>query len=63
MNRFTIRFKDSNVLKLIEECCEITYQSPVIELVFVKTELTREELMDIEGVFKVETPRVGRLCI
>ena len=62
MNRFTVRYKDENAVKLLDKYGEITYKSSMISILFINTQYSKEELLEVEGVLKVEEVRIGKLC-
>lgn len=61
MNNYFIRFTNNSVLKEVVQHGEIIYQSPIMNLIGIRTETSKEELRNIEGVMKVEKERMGKL--
>lgn len=60
MNRFLIRYDNEKTLKSLEKLGEITYKSNIINLIFINTSLSKDELLDIEGVEQVTKERIGK---
>lgn len=61
MNTYFVRFTNDSVLKKVAQHGEITYQSPIMNLIGIRTETPKEELFNIQGVLKVEKERTGRI--
>lgn len=59
--KFVISLEDEESIELIEKHCEVIYKSPIMKLVIVNTNHTKEFLSKITGVKKVEESIVGKL--
>lgn len=61
MIKYFIKFDDESTLNVISQHGEITYRSPILNLIGIKTDTSKEELLNIEGVLSVNKERTGRL--
>lgn len=59
--QFVVTYRDSSVLKSISGLGSITYKSPVINVLFIDTEYSKNRLLEVDGVMSVTVPKKGRL--
>ena len=59
--QFVITYKDNGTLKSLSKFGSITYKSPVINVLFIDTEYSKERLLKIDGVMSATVPKKGRL--
>ena len=61
MIKYFIKFDDESALKEVSGHGEITYRSPILNLIGIKTDTPKEELLKIQGVLSVNKERTGKL--
>lgn len=59
--QYIITYENKETIKELSKLGSITYKSPVINVLFIDTEKSKNELMMVEGVMSVTLPRKGRL--
>ncbi|MCL1696377.1 hypothetical protein [Lysinibacillus sp. BPa_S21] len=59
--QYIITYENKETIKELSKLGSITYKSPVINVLFIDTMKSRNELMNVEGVMSVTLPKNGRL--
>ncbi|MEQ6355142.1 hypothetical protein ABNX05_10985 [Lysinibacillus sp. M3] len=59
--QYIITYENKETIKELSKLGSITYKSPVINVLFIDTLKSREELLNVEGVMSVTLPKNGRL--
>lgn len=59
--QFVVTYRDSSTLASLSKLGSITYKSPVINVLFIDTEYSKNRLLEEDGVMSVTAPSKGRL--
>lgn len=59
--QYIITYEDKETIKELSKLGSITYKSPVINVLFIETLKSKNELLNVEGVMSVTIPKNGRL--
>ncbi|KOS61540.1 hypothetical protein FJQ98_16075 [Lysinibacillus agricola] len=59
--QYIITYETKETIKEISKLGSITYKSPVLNVLFIDTYKSKNELLKIEGVMSVTVPTKGKL--
>ena len=59
--QYVITYENKETIKELSKLGSITYKSSVINVLFIDTSKSRNELLKVEGVISVTLPKNGRL--
>ena len=59
--QYVVTYENKETIKELSKLGSITYKSPVINVLFIDTLKSRNELLNVEGVMSVTVPTTGRL--